>query len=274
MTQMIQKFIQIGKHHIFYRMMGQGPFLVLLHPSPRNSAMMVPMMHLLADHFTVIAPDTPGYGFSEANENTPEDISDYTLFIDVIVREVCRGKTRIYGTATGAQLAIAYALEHPEKVLHIYADNAAHFDVKQREEILANYFIDISPQANGSHLSKLWNHIMDSCLFFPWYDKKETNRFANELPSDAVMQTILTDYLLAGNNYAAAYKVAFKHEDIKNVEALKVNTTLFRWMGSPILKYIDQLLSHQLPSNIQIVETPVSIPERYAVMKSTMIEST
>lgn len=274
MTQMIQKFIQIGKQHVFYRIMGQGPFLILLHPSPRNSGMMVPMMHLLAGHFTVVAPDTPGYGYSEANENLPEDISDYLLFIDVIMQEVCRGRARIYGTATGAQLAIAYALQHPEKVLHIYADNAAHFAAEQRAEILANYFIDISPKTDGSHLSILWNHIKDSCLFFPWYDKREVNRFANELPPETIMQGILSDYLLAGKNYSAAYKAAFEHEDIKNVKALKVNTTFFRWLGSPILKYIDQLLSHQLPSNIQIIETPVSISERYAVMKSAMIEST
>lgn len=273
MVQLTQKFIQIGKQHIHFRMMGHGPFMVLLHPSPRNAAMMVPMMQLLADSFTVIAPDTPGYGFSDANEFVPEEIGDYLPFLDAIVVEVCKGRARIYGTATGAQLAIAYALKHPEKVLHLFTDNAAHFEEHQRTEILANYFIDISPAADGSHLSRLWEHIKDSCLFFPWYDKKEENRIANQLPADAVLQTMLNDYLLAGNNYAAAYKAAFKHEDVKNVQALQVHTSFFRWTGSPILKYIDQLLKHHLPNHIKIIETPKPMPERYAVMKAAMIAS-
>lgn len=270
MMQLTQKFIQIGKQHIHLRMMGHGPFMILLHPSPRNSVMMLPMMHLLADSFTVIAPDTPGYGFSDANEFVPEMIGDYLPFIDAIVQEICKGRARLYGTATGAQVAIAYALKHPEKVLHLYADNAAHFEEQQRNAILANYFIDFSPQADGSHLLNLWEHIKDSCLFFPWYDKREENRIAHQLPPDSVLQTIMNDYLLAGKNYAAAYKAAFKHEDVKNVQALQVHTTFFKWLGSPILKYINQLLAFSLPQNIKVIETPASINERYAVMKTVM----
>jgi hypothetical protein len=109
-----------------------------------------------------------------------------------------------------------------------------------------------------------------SCLFFPWNDQIEKNRIAQELPPESVIDIIVWDYLLAGPNYSHAYRAAFLHERASKVQALKVPVIIFRWKGSPILKHIDALLLHSLPSNIQIVETPANMNDRYEHMKKIM----
>ncbi len=265
--QVVQKYyISINGNQLFYRSLGTGPVIVLLHPSPRSSAMMEPLMSVLAPHFMVLAPDTSGYGLSEKSSEVINTVNDYTYFIEALRKELGVEKISLYGSASGAQLAIGYALTHPEKITRLYLDNAAHFEEDVCNEILNNYFIDITPQNDGSHLIKLWEHVCNSCLFFPWYNHSEKNRIANKLPPASVIQNIVNDYLLAGVDYALAYKAAFKNERAINVQSLLTPTTIFRWLGSPILKHIDVMLQHVLPNNIQVIETPVDMLDRFEIM--------
>jgi pimeloyl-ACP methyl ester carboxylesterase len=276
---MQRQIISIDGVHIHYRQMGSGPFLILLHPSPRSSKMMEPLMLYLANHFTVIAPDTPGYGFSDALPNRPTSLYDYIPYLHQFVQQLL-GKhlsldtdetVMLYGTATGAQLAIAFASTHPQLVQHLFLDNVAHFDDDERETIFKNYFPDFAAKPDGSHLQKLWQHVSDSTQFFPWYDQKEANRISAAVPPANVLQAMALEYQLAGEDYSLAYRFAFAHERADKVQALQVSTTLFKWLGSPILQHTERLLQHDLPSNVAIVETPALLAERYNAMLAAML---
>jgi pimeloyl-ACP methyl ester carboxylesterase len=270
MSAIEKNYITINNAQLCYRKLGNGPFIFLLHPSPRNGAMMEPLMQLLADRFTVIAPDTPGYGESAQPAQQLELMGDYTFFIEALRTQFNEEKIYLYGSASGAQLAIAYSLLYPSNITELFLDNAAHFEDELCNEILQNYFIDITPKSDNSHIEHLYQHVKASCLFFPWYDQIEKNRIAQELPPESVIDIIVWDYLLAGPNYSHAYRAAFLHERASKVQALKVPVIIFRWKGSPILKHIDALLLHSLPSNIQIVETPANMNDRYEHMKKIM----
>src|SRR5580698_2263795 len=50
---------------LHYLTAGQGPTVILLHGYTQTSRMWRPLMPLLADKFTMIAPDLPGIGDSE-----------------------------------------------------------------------------------------------------------------------------------------------------------------------------------------------------------------
>ena len=212
-----------------------------------------------------------GYGFSLPLPQRATAMSDYVPFLHELIQNFPSAKVMLYGTATGAQLAIAYALQHPQQVKHVFLDNCAHFEDDECEAILKNYFPDFSPATDGSHLTRLWQYICDSYLFFPWYDKREENRIATELPPATYIQKIVDDFILAGPNYADAYKAAFLHERADRLAQLSVPSTLFRWAASPLQKQMDRLLSHPLPKNIKVVDTPLPMAERFEVMRQTIV---
>src|ERR1700744_6456269 len=56
---------------IFYREAGdpQKPTVLLLHGFPTSSHMFRNLIPQLADNFHIIAPDLPGFGFSDAPDN-------------------------------------------------------------------------------------------------------------------------------------------------------------------------------------------------------------
>jgi pimeloyl-ACP methyl ester carboxylesterase len=228
------------------------------------------LISLLSPHFQVVAPDTPGYGLSDPLHPAPEQMKDYLPFIEAIRAHFCASALYLYGTATGAQLAIAYALAYPEKVNHLFIDNAAHFGDDMRKQLLENYFISLEPSSNGAHLERLWQMAERSCLFFPWYCEDEKHRIANALPAPDIIQGIVQDHLLAGKDYARAYRAAFLHEQAANLQQLKIPATLFRWLGSPLLPYINHLLEFELPANIQVVDTPAGLSERWKVMQQSV----
>lgn len=257
---------------IHYKKAGAGSLLVLLHPSPRNSNLFLPFIQQLQEHFLVVAPDLPGYGLSEPLKEDIKDINSYVPFLKEFIDSFSINNVLLYGTATGAQLAIAFGIKHPNFCKHIFLDNIAHFTEEERTEILENYFIDITANADGSHLQKLWQHVCDSCLYFPWYKKQDENKIAETLPPLSVLQAIVNDYLQAGANYAKAYKAAFNNERLEVIQTLTAPTTIFEWQASPLLKYMQRITKSNLPNNFSVLQIPINMAERYATMIKNFIK--
>ncbi len=267
---MEQKFIDIKGIKIHYRILGKGESIVLLHASPRSGRMLENFGKMLSEHFKVIIPDFPGYGYSEAIPQKVETLYDVVPYLEDFFEALNLEKPSIYGTATGAQLGIAFALTHPDLVKNLFLDNPAHFSEEEYQEISSNYFVDLSPKADGSHIINLWNHVKESMMYFPWYDHSPESLFSTVEPSPAIIADTVEEYLVAGVRYDELYRAAFLHERVDKIQQLSVPTVIFKWKASILLKYIDKLLSFQLPDNVSIVETEKDILERYKKMVSVI----
>lgn len=60
------QFVRAGSVNWHVQVMGAGPMLLLVHGTASASHSWRDLMPLLAQHFTVIAPDLPGHGFTSA----------------------------------------------------------------------------------------------------------------------------------------------------------------------------------------------------------------
>jgi len=62
------KHVTVDGNNIFYREAGSttAPNILLLHGFPTSSHMFRNLIPALADRFHVVAPDLPGFGFSDA----------------------------------------------------------------------------------------------------------------------------------------------------------------------------------------------------------------
>jgi len=229
---------------------GQGPPIILFHPSPNSSAMMEPFAQVLAAHHTVICPDTPGYGLSDKLNIDEPSIEDYVHRFKMLFDALHLKTFSIYGSATGAQIAIRYGIAYPESISYLFLDNCAHFTDKERLEIKANYFPDLQPIMDGSHLSKVWDIVSNLFSYFPWCFQDEAHKLSGPAPTPEVLHRIALDYLRAGPDYDLAYRAAFDHEKAEYINELTVPTTIFRWEGSILKKYTDRIFEHNLPAHI------------------------
>jgi pimeloyl-ACP methyl ester carboxylesterase len=95
--------------------LGSGPPLVLLHGYPDNLQIWCELAARLSDHFTVIAFDWPGMGYSDAwpGGTTPTHQAERLLsLLDVWGIE----RAAVVGLDMGGQPALALAALHPERV--------------------------------------------------------------------------------------------------------------------------------------------------------------
>jgi pimeloyl-ACP methyl ester carboxylesterase len=201
-----------------------------------------------------------------------EDLQPYVDWLAGFMQGLGLESAGIHGSATGAQLAIQFARTHPDKTRFVMLENAVHFTDAEREDILANYFPDMSPQEDGSHLMLAWKMAKGLFRQFPWYDDRPEARVSDAQPPTALVHATALAYLHSGIDYARAYKAAFLNEDANNLRAIAKPARVIRWQGSILKRYADRLDNFEWPAHIQMVPAGVSIEERYAAIRETLRE--
>src|SRR5919106_6703729 len=97
---------------LHYLSAGHGPTLILLHGYTQTSRMWKPIIPLLAEKFTVIAPDLPGIGES-AIPKDGLDMKNAAMRIHSLAKSLGIEKARVVGHDIGLMVAYAYAAQFP-----------------------------------------------------------------------------------------------------------------------------------------------------------------
>ena len=97
---------------LHYLTAGRGPAVILLHGYAETSRMWKPILPLLAERFTVIAPDLPGIGDSAIPANGL-DMKTAAMRIHALARKLGVERARVVGHDIGLMVAYAYAAQFP-----------------------------------------------------------------------------------------------------------------------------------------------------------------
>src|SRR5262245_47693032 len=95
---------------LHYLSAGHGPAVILLHGYTQTSRMWRPIIPLLAEKFTVIAPDLPGIGDS-AIPKDGLDMKTAAIRIHALAKSLGITKARVVGHDIGLMVAYAYAAQ-------------------------------------------------------------------------------------------------------------------------------------------------------------------
>ena len=122
----------LGDHQIFYREAGDPnqTTLLLLHGFPSSSHMFRNLIPLLADRFHIVAPDLPGFGFSQS---PPRSQFKYTFdnlatVIEAFTEVVRLQRYALYVFDYGAPVGYRLAMKHPERVTAILSQNGNAYE--------------------------------------------------------------------------------------------------------------------------------------------------
>jgi pimeloyl-ACP methyl ester carboxylesterase len=117
---------------IFYREAGPktAPHLLLLHGFPTSSHMFRNLIPALADRYHVIAPDLPGFGFSDAPDRSSFRYSFENLakIIGAFTQKIGLDRFAIYVFDYGAPVGLRLALADPERITAIISQNGNAYE--------------------------------------------------------------------------------------------------------------------------------------------------
>lgn len=122
---------------IFYREAGpaDGPVVLLLHGFPTSSHMFRNLIPLLADRYRVIAPDYPGFGYSDAPDHKTFTYSfaHYADMVDDLLGQLGARSYALYVMDYGAPVGYRLALKHPERVTGLIVQNGNAYEEGLKE---------------------------------------------------------------------------------------------------------------------------------------------
>lgn len=117
---------------VFYREAGAAaaPTILLLHGFPTSSHMFRNLIPVLAPHYHVIAPDLPGFGFSDA-PSPPRFPYTFDRLADVMERfteTLGLSRYALYIFDYGAPVGLRLAIRHPERITAIMSQNGNAYE--------------------------------------------------------------------------------------------------------------------------------------------------
>jgi pimeloyl-ACP methyl ester carboxylesterase len=119
--------IQADGVNVFYREAGaaDAPVVLLLHGFPSSSHMFRNLIPLLATKYRVIAPDLPGFGFTEvpAGRNYQYTFDGLAATMEAFVQALKLEKYALYVFDYGAPTGFRLAAAHPERVTALISQN-------------------------------------------------------------------------------------------------------------------------------------------------------
>lgn len=126
------RYVNVDGHKIFYREAGDqaAPSILLLHGFPTSSHMYRELIPLLADRYHVVAPDLPGFGFSDAPNRAHYryTFENLTSTIDNFTRVIGLNRYAIQVFDYGAPVGFRLALAHPDRITAIISQNGNAYE--------------------------------------------------------------------------------------------------------------------------------------------------
>ncbi|KAG6846508.1 hypothetical protein H0H93_013530, partial [Arthromyces matolae] len=147
---------------VFYREAGKkdAPTILLLHGFPTSSFQYRNLIERLAPKYRVIAPDLPGFGFTDVSSDL-----NYKYTFDILANTVIEftkvlqlKKFAIYIFDYGAPTGLRLALARPEAITAIISQNGNAFEAGLTSfwDQIRKYWNDASP-ANRDALRQLFS---------------------------------------------------------------------------------------------------------------------
>jgi pimeloyl-ACP methyl ester carboxylesterase len=124
--------VQADGVNVFYREAGaaDAPVILLLHGFPTSSFQYRELIPRLADRYRVIAPDLPGFGFTEipAERGYTYNFENLAKTVEAFTEGLHLKRYALYVFDYGAPTGFRLAMAHPERVTAIISQNGNAYE--------------------------------------------------------------------------------------------------------------------------------------------------
>lgn len=131
-TRIHYQQINVDGLNVFYREAGptDAPAVLLLHGYPTSSHMFRDLIPILSGQYHIIAPDLPGFGYSDAPDRTnfAYTFDNLANVMQSFIEELDLKRFAIYVFDYGAPTGYRLALANPEKITGIISQNGNAYE--------------------------------------------------------------------------------------------------------------------------------------------------
>lgn len=238
----LHDYASVNGIRMHYVTAGQGPVLLLLHGTPMTNIYWAKVMPLLTKHFTVVAPDLRGFGYTDKPEAS-EGYDNLTMVEDLyeLMQHLGYDRFYIHGEDRGAEYGFVYAAKYPKQVIAMSfaemaisgygIEEASYFtekNVKGQYEgkgawlwHVPFFFVPNVPEMLlQGHETQFWDSLLKNSCFNP------------NIISDQMMNELNSRFMAAG---AMRGILETYRSELKNI---KINQNIIKTQGKLTLPVI------------------------------------
>lgn len=252
-----RSYVALPRGRVHVRQAGEGSPLIACHSAPGSSEPITRIVSGLAKAHRVIAPDYLGNG--ESDKPTEQvDIARLAEDIIDLADELDIARFDMFGTHTGALVALETAIRAPERVGRVILEGPPLLDPALTADILANYFQPIEPDRWGTYLHRTWNMRYDMFLFFPWYRAAREAARIGEVPDTRMMHDWTLGLLQSGRTYDRSYRAAWSYDTRARLPLLQTPALLCAGKDDPLISSVEGAVPY-CGDNVERRVTPATI---------------
>ena len=213
----------------------------MIHQSPRSSAEYAELMLEWGEHYTCIAPDTPGFGQSDPLPGSPE-INQFADALCEFQKALGIGPCAAYGYHSGGIILVTALKRQPQRFKCLAIGGYAIWTENEMRVFGEHYLPEFHPSEFGEHLTWLWNRMLEQSWTFPWFDRREEARLSVAHADIGRVAQAVSEMLDAGNAYQAGYGAVLRApRDIPAVDSAVPPCLISAFDGDPLQAHIDRL---------------------------------
>jgi pimeloyl-ACP methyl ester carboxylesterase len=262
MSGIKRHFIEAAGRRVHYRTAGSGPPVVMLHGSPGDGQMLEHEIITASAAFSVIALDTPGFGFSDPLPGETLTVRDLAAATAEAMQALGLPPCRVFGTHTGAAIAIELGLGWPHLVTGLLMEGLPAFTQAEIDTLFQGYFAPMVPDPLGGHLTSTWIRFRDQFTWFPWPSRDVTRLNPFDRPTPAEIDVWVSMFYRGSRTYRPAYRAActYGQAAIAAAAALRVPAIYTATVEDMLHPHLDRL--PDLQPNQRIAQLPSPIAEK------------
>jgi pimeloyl-ACP methyl ester carboxylesterase len=209
-----------GQIHVRVDGPANGPTVVLVHKMVWSSVEFSKAQPFLAARgVRSIAIDLPGYGLSDAPEAQPS-ADDYADDFLPVLNHFKVKRAVVVGANTGATLAAAFALRHPDRTRAVVMDGPPVFEGEALKQFLAEPEFDRTARPGGATLLARWQEV--------------AALGKNGGLTDEAIQTGILQFFQAGPHYLYGHQAIFRYPLKPALGQLKAPVMLITYPGDQL----------------------------------------
>jgi pimeloyl-ACP methyl ester carboxylesterase len=205
-------YVDVADSQVHLRLAGEGPRvpLLMLHDLPGSAAALERLGALLAQDRTVLMPDLPGCGESDALE-TPTAAAYVEALLGCLDR-LRMEVVDVFAEHLASPLALELAERAPRRVRRLVFDGLAPTAAQERTALAERYCPRLQPRRDGANWLSGWHFLGDRECSWPWFDRSRAAVRRRTPTLDApTRHAVLVDLLKqpgrCGDGLAAALSV-------------------------------------------------------------------
>lgn len=156
------KFVTVSNGvKVFYREAGsrKNPTFLLLHGFPTSSNQFRHLITILAPHYHILAPDLPGFGFTETPQDYVHSFDNLANTVDLFLDHLDIKKFAVYIFDYGAPTGLRLALKRPKDIVAIVSQNGNAY-----EEGLGDFWSTLHPLWKDEKNEAVRNEVAENLL--------------------------------------------------------------------------------------------------------------